>query len=128
MYQRFLWLFIFTVFFAHTLIAGDNSWQNLFNGKDLSGWKVLNGAAEYRVEDGAIVGESRVNTPNTFLVTEQTFSDFILEYEARLDGDMNSGVQIRSSSTTDYQGGRVHGYQIELDPSAREWTGGPPAV
>ena len=124
MYQRFLWLFIFTVFFAHTLIAGDNSWQNLFNGKDLSGWKVLNGAAEYRVEDGAIVGESRVNTPNTFLVTEQTFSDFILEYEARLDGDMNSGVQIRSSSTTDYQGGRVHGYQIELDPSAREWTGG----
>ncbi len=37
---------------------------------------------------------------------------------------MNSGIQIRSESTHDYNNGRVHGYQVEIDPSARAWSGG----
>ena len=37
---------------------------------------------------------------------------------------MNSGVQIRSLSLPEYQNGRVHGYQVEMDPSARAWSGG----
>jgi hypothetical protein len=37
---------------------------------------------------------------------------------------MNSGVQFRSESKPDYQNGRVHGYQVELDPSTRAWSGG----
>jgi hypothetical protein len=37
---------------------------------------------------------------------------------------MNSGVQIRSESRPDYQNGRVHGYQVEMDPSERAWSGG----
>jgi hypothetical protein len=37
---------------------------------------------------------------------------------------MNSGVQIRSESRADYQNGRVHGYQAEMDPSTRAWSGG----
>lgn len=37
---------------------------------------------------------------------------------------MNSGVQLRSESKKDYQSGRVHGYQFEIDPSARAWSGG----
>jgi len=40
------------------------------------------------------------------------------------DPQMNSGVQIRSESRADYQNGRVHGYQVEMDPSARAWSGG----
>ena len=34
------------------------NWEPLFNGKNLSGWKKLNGKAEYKVVDGAIVGIS----------------------------------------------------------------------
>jgi hypothetical protein len=37
---------------------------------------------------------------------------------------MNSGIQIRSNSIPEYQNGRVHGYQIEIDPSDRAWSAG----
>lgn len=103
---------------------GDDEWQSLFNGKDLQGWHVLNGSAEFKVEGGTIVGVSTLNAPNTFLATEKSYSDFILEYEAQMDRDLNSGVQIRSLSLPEYQNGRVHGYQIELDASSRAWSGG----
>lgn len=104
--------------------AGAQSWQKLFNGKDLQGWERLNGKAEYKVQDGAIVGVSRLGEPNTFLATKQTFGDFILEFEFRIDEGLNSGVQIRSESRKDYNNYRVHGYQFEIDPSARAWCGG----
>ena len=99
-------------------------WINLFNGKDLSGWKQLNGKAKYQVVNGEIVGITVHGEPNSFLVTEQNYGDFILELEFRLDADMNSGIQFRSESKPDYREGRVHGYQMEIDPSDRAWTGG----
>lgn len=99
-------------------------WQSLFNGKNLSGWKKLNGNAEFSVEGNAIVGRAQLNTPNTFLATVKEFGDFILEFEVLLDSRLNSGVQIRSLSLPDYDHGRVHGYQVELDPSPRAWSGG----
>jgi 3-keto-disaccharide hydrolase len=101
-----------------------SGWQNLFNGKDLSGWKQLNGKAVYEVKDGTIVGTTVANTPNSFLTTEKEYGDFILELEFKVDTSMNSGIQIRSLSKPDYQNGRVHGYQIEIDPSTRAWSGG----
>jgi len=49
-----------TLAFLLTLIssigAAQNGWQNLFDGKTLTGWKQLTGIAEYKVEDGNIVG------------------------------------------------------------------------
>lgn len=99
-------------------------WEPLFNGKNLKGWKKLNGKAEYKVEDGAIVGISKTNTPNTFLTTSKDYKDFILEFEFKIEDGLNSGVQIRSESKKDYDKGRVHGYQFEIDPSKRAWTGG----
>ena len=99
-------------------------WTDLFNGKDLKGWKQLNGKAKYAVVKKEIVGTTVFNEPNSFLVTEQTYKDFILELQFRLDADMNSGIQFRSESKPDYQNGRVHGYQMEIDPSSRAWTGG----
>jgi len=41
-----------------------------------------------------------------------------------MDEELNSGVQIRSQSSAEYVNGRVHGYQVEIDPSPRAWTGG----
>ena len=100
------------------------TWQPLFNGKNLNGWKRLNGKAEYKVEDNAIVGYTKVGTPNSFLVTKKSYGDFILELEFKVDDTMNSGIQFRSESRKDYQNGRVHGYQYEIDPSKRAWSGG----
>lgn len=108
--------------FAMTMSA--QIWEPLFNGKNLSGWKKLNGKADYKVENNAIVGYTKVNTPNTFLVTKKNYGDFILELEFKVDDTMNSGIQFRSESKKDYRNGRVHGYQYEIDPSARAWSGG----
>ena len=115
-----------------------DTWTELFNGKNLDGWVQRGGLAEYKVEDGTIVGISTINTPNTFLCTPRDYSDFILEYEFKIDPQLNSGVQIRSqsfSSSTDlvWEGkkitipaDRVHGYQIEIDgdPQKNRWASG----
>jgi hypothetical protein len=99
-------------------------WDYLFNGKNLMGWKQLNGEAKYEVKNGEIVGTTVANTPNSFLATEKVYGDFILEFEFKLEQDMNSGVQFRSESKTEFQKGRVFGYQFEIDPSLRAWSGG----
>ncbi len=52
------------------------------------------------------------------------YGDFILELEYKVDSSMNSGIQIRSNSFPHYMDGRVHGYQIEIDPSERAWSAG----
>ncbi|WP_430972067.1 3-keto-disaccharide hydrolase [Sunxiuqinia rutila] len=113
------------VFMSSFLFAGQaDGWEYLFNGKDLSGWKQLNGKAKYEVVNGVIVGTTVANTPNSFLTTEKDYGDFILEVELKVDDRMNSGIQFRSLSKADYNNGRVHGYQCEVDPSARAWSGG----
>lgn len=104
--------------------AKNEKWVSLFNGKDLRGWKQLNGKASYTVKNGEIIGTTVANTPNSFLATEKNYGDFILELELLVDSSMNSGIQFRSLSNPDYKNGRVHGYQMEIDPSGRQWSGG----
>jgi hypothetical protein len=101
-----------------------SKWQNLFNGNDLQGWKQLNGKAKYEAKNGEIIGTTVSNEPNSFLTTEKIYDDFILEFELLVDNSMNSGVQFRSLSKADYNNGRVHGYQVEIDPSDRAYSGG----
>jgi hypothetical protein len=122
MYQNKLVAILFL--FATTQSFAQEKWLKLFNGKDLTGWKQVNGKAKYEVKDGEIVGTTVFNEPNSFLTTEALYGDFILEVEFKLDAEMNSGIQFRSESKPDYQNGRVHGYQMEIDPSPRAWTGG----
>lgn len=106
------------------LAQAQNGWTNLFNGKDLTGWKQLNGEAKYEVVDGVIVGTTVLGTPNSFLCTEKNYSDFIFEVELLVEPNMNSGIQFRSESKADFRDGRVHGYQCEVDPSERAWSAG----
>lgn len=102
-------------------------WESLISGKNLKGWEQINGQANYRQEDNMIIGKTVKDSPNSFLCTKKIFNDFILEYEVRwkdVNNLFNSGVQIRSNSTLDYNDGRVFGYQVEMDPTERAWTGG----
>jgi hypothetical protein len=99
-------------------------WRPLFDGHSLEGWYPCNGRAPFTVEGGAIVGTTVVDSPNSFLCTKETFGDFILEYEVKVDTNLNSGVQIRSAVDPAIRQGRVHGYQVEVDPSDRAWSGG----
>jgi hypothetical protein len=122
--NRMLGFFLAVVVLSACTNVANEGWVDLFNGNDLTGWKQLNGEAKYHVEDGMIVGTTVANTPNSFLATEKTFSDFILEVEMLLVDDFNSGIQFRSESRPDYMNGRVHGYQCEVDPSPRAWSAG----
>lgn len=101
-----------------------DGWKSLFNGKNLDGWHQLNGQAKYTVSNGEIVGITVADTPNSFLSTDQDCGDFVLELDLLVDEDMNSGIQFRSLSKPEVMNGRVHGYQCEVDPSARAWSGG----
>jgi mono/diheme cytochrome c family protein/glucose/arabinose dehydrogenase len=106
---------------AQTLQETETNWTPLFNGQDLGGWTRINGQAPYSVEGDILVGTTVMNSPNSFLATDRTYGDFILEYEFLVDPAMNSGVQIRSNLNDN---GRVFGYQVEIDPSDRAWTAG----
>jgi len=119
--RNILILILMTV--AVTLTAQE--WAELFNGKNLKGWEKLDGSAEYRVEDGEVIGVSRTKTPNTFLATKQIYGDFILEYEMKMDRGLNSGVQFRSVALQPNGSERVNGYQVECDDhDNRPWAGG----
>jgi hypothetical protein len=122
--REFFWMVAVLAMIGTAVAANDGTVQ-IFDGKTLAGWKQLGGAADYKVVDGAIVGSSRPGVPNSFLVTEQDYGDFILDFDVCQEvGPTNSGVQFRSLSTPDFENGRVHGYQADIDPSERQWSGG----
>ena len=124
--KKLLFLFVMTMPGYLTFAQKPaNGWTNLFDGKTLNGWKKLSGNAEYRVENGAIVGVTSLNTPNTFLVTEKEYGDFFLDLEVMMeDTTSNSGIQFRShlNPAGNNGTGRVYGYQYEIDPSSRRWS------
>ena len=121
--KKLLYLFSFFVLISAFSLQGYGQWEKLIK-KDLSNWEQLNGTAPFVVKKGVITGTTVADSPNSFLCSRVNYGDFILEYDFMVDPKMNSGVQIRSESKADYMNGRVHGYQIEIDPSARAWTGG----
>jgi hypothetical protein len=105
--------------------ADDSEWQQLFDGKSLNGWHQVNGTAPYEVVDGQIVGTTVTGSPNSFLATDKSYGDFVLEFEVKqTGGPSNSGMQFRGQSKQEVMQGRVHGPQLEIDPSDRQWTGG----
>ena len=112
-------------YFSNAQTSG--KWITLFDGKTLDGWKKGAGDADYKVENGAIVGTTVVASSNSFLVTDKEFDDFVLELEAKIDDTTsNSGIQLRSHIDPNGNNGKgkVFGYQYELDPSSRKWTAG----
>jgi hypothetical protein len=102
----------------------EKNWNRLYNEENLDQWVQLNGEAKYTEKDGMIVGETVLNTPNSFLCTKKRYGDFILKVDLKVDQGLNSGIQIRSNSIPQYRDNRVHGYQVEIDPSDRAYSGG----
>jgi hypothetical protein len=127
-FRRLLTGFTAVIPFAASFCQNGSHWQSLFDGKTLSGWSKKDGTADYRVENGAITGITTAGSPNTFLVCDKKFpGDFVLELDAMMsDTNTNSGVQFRSNynPNANHGKGRVYGYQYEMDPSSRRWSGG----
>ena len=66
----------------------------IFNGTDLTGWKV---PAEpyWTVVDGVIVGQSDEQKKGSMLFTEKPYGDVIVEGEVRFTGEIDSGIMVR---------------------------------
>lgn len=120
---------IATLFISQNLLHAQSAKNNdiLFDGKTFKGWQKVGGTAHYEIKDGVIIGTMTKGTPNSFLITEKQYGDFILELEVKLEGtETNSGIQIRShiDSTANPNRKIVYGKQMEIDPTPRAWTGG----
>ena len=77
-----------------TPLGDAEGWMQLFNGKDLTGWKThaLSGG-DWRVEDGAIDGRGSTS----YLFTESgDYANFHLRVEAKINGNGDAGVYIRT--------------------------------
>ncbi len=102
-------------------------WVELFDGRTLAGWTQKNGTASYEAVDGTILGRTAEGSPNSFLCTDELYGDFELEFEVKVDDQLNSGVQIRSKTKEEADGedpnnaaGRVYGPQVEIEASGAE--------
>jgi hypothetical protein len=105
--------------------AAEPGFTDLFNGKDLTGWKRVNGNGEYKIEGDQIVGFGENVKSNTFLRTEKTYKDFDFRFEMKFDDlSGNSGMMFRGLQK-EGNDGRVYGYQCEHDNGkGRAWTAG----
>jgi len=88
----------------------------IFDGKSLKGWD--GDPRFWRVEEGAIVGESTPDTvvkQNNFLIWRGgVLRDFELKLEFRMNG-ANSGIQYRSTEVPDVGKWVLRGYQADMD-------------
>lgn len=136
LFTALLFNVVTTALFGADAKPDGGGWLPLFDGKTLDGWVQRGGKAQYRIQDGMLIGVCVPNTPNSFLCTERDYTNFILEIEFKVDEGLNSGVQLRSQhfyKPTEFEwngkkmkipAGRVHGLQAEIDTSARAWSAG----
>ncbi|WP_339648825.1 DUF1080 domain-containing protein [uncultured Salegentibacter sp.] len=98
--------------------TGCQSGKDLFNGKDLEGWKI-HGTEKWYVEDGLLISESGPDKAYGYLASKENYKDFELNLEFKQEADGNSGVFIRS----EIEGTKIAGWQIEVAPP-NLYTGG----
>lgn len=106
-------------------LALEEGFTALYNSKDLSGWKKVNGNGEFKAEGECIVGIGKNVKKNTFLRTEKTYGDFDFRFEMKMDDlSGNSGMMFRALQKPG-EDGRVYGYQCEHgNRKERAWTAG----
>jgi len=112
---------IYLSIFVLILLSGftpSSKKQSLFNGKDLTGWKIY-GTEKWYVENGLLVCESGPDKQYGYLATDKFYKNFDLTLEFLQEADGNSGVFFRST----IEGTKIAGWQCEVAPKGHD-TGG----
>jgi len=94
-----------------TSLAWGQKKQSLFNGKDITGWKVY-GTEKWYVENGELVCESGPDKQYGYFAAEKEYKDFELTLEFKQESNGNSGVFFHSQ----IEGTTVSGWQAEVAP------------
>jgi hypothetical protein len=95
-------------------LSAGHGWVDLFNGKDLSGWKTHpDQPGRWEVEDGAIV--SRGSETSHLFSERGDYENFHLRVEALVNAGGNSGVYFRSEYGLNRIAGRYpEGYEAQI--------------
>ncbi|MDB2687639.1 DUF1080 domain-containing protein [Mariniblastus sp.] len=117
--------------------SDDPGFKPMFTEDSFEGWVQLGGKAKYEIKDGVVTGTCVPGEPNSFMATGMDYTNFEMDVEFKVDAALNSGIQIRSecfANKTEFKlddgkirkiaAGRVHGYQVEIDPSEKMQSGG----
>jgi hypothetical protein len=111
-------LLLFAILLSLFCSSGIAQKQQLFNGKNLDGWKIY-GTEKWYVEDGLLICESGPDKGYGYLATEEHFYDFDLSVDFQQEANGNSGIFIRST----IEGTKITGWQAEVAPPGHS-TGG----
>lgn len=88
-----MWAGVLFLLAIASAARGDEPWQQLFNGRDLSGWEVVGGEpGGWKVEDGTL----RTDGAGGWLSSAEEYADFELTLEFKLAPGSNSGVFLRA--------------------------------
>ncbi|MDA7905294.1 DUF1080 domain-containing protein [Mariniblastus sp.] len=121
MWIRFCLILLFVLSSAKFTTAqetDDGNFATLFDGKTTEGWHNPFDWGDVSVVDGEI---HLVAQKKFFLMSNDDYGDYIFEGEMHLpEGKSNSGFMVRGQESKN----RVFGYQCEVDPSERKWSGG----
>ncbi len=108
----------FTVILLLASFSAPQKKESLFNGKDLTGWKIY-GTEKWYVENGLLVCESGPDKKYGYLATEKFYKNFDITVEFLQEANGNSGLFFRST----IEGTKIAGWQCEVAPQGKD-TGG----
>lgn len=105
--------------FLSTVAIQAASWQQLFDGKSLNGWKMV-GPGRFTVEDGALKTEGGMGL---LYFTGQKIGNATLRVVFKTTGERaNSGVFIRLPEPPNDPWYGVHnGYEVQIDAAGDDW-------
>jgi hypothetical protein len=109
---------LITLLLVASSLVGAHAQIKLFNGKDLTGWKVA-GTEKWYVEKGEMICESGPDKAYGYLVSEREFKNFELTVEFKQESNGNSGVFFHCG----IEGTTISGWQAEVAP-LNHHTGG----
>lgn len=111
---------------ALSSVHAAENWRELFNGKDLAGWKPNVFPGSWSVVDGAIRANATKESSHLFYVGDGKeefvrFKNFELEVVARGEPNANSGIFIHTDLAVYAAAQRLtHGYEIQLNSTEKE--------
>ena len=81
-------------YIAPKAIGQETGWVTLFDGKSLDGWDQV-GESNWRVEDGAVVVDKMAGKEAGYLVSKNSYKNFVIRVEFWPSDDANSGIYFR---------------------------------
>ncbi len=97
---------------VHAQDKKDEGWTQLFNGKDLSGFKTHpDTPGDWKVVDGNIVGTGADKTPSHLFSEKGDYKNFHYRVEAKISDKGNSGQYFR----TKFGPGYPKGYEAQIN-------------